>query len=148
MKLQTAIAWAVTAAMPSLFAACGPEGPVDSQAPGRWYTGEQIEQGRELYQMHCASCHGDAPQGLAADWRQTDANGNYPPPPLNGSAHAWHHSLEVLERTIAEGGKRVGGVMPGFANILQRHEIRATVAYFQSFWSVEVYAQWQEIDRR
>ncbi len=42
----------------------------------------------------------------------------------------------------------VGGVMPGFADILQQHEIRATVGYFQSFRSDEIYAQWQEIDRR
>ncbi len=131
-----------------LTAGCGKsEAPafVDS---GRWYTAEQAEQGHALFQTHCASCHGDQAQGLADDWRKTDAQGNYPPPPLNGSAHAWHHPLVVLETTIKEGGIPVGGTMPGFAAILSDDEMRSTIAYFQSLWADEIYARWAEIDER
>lgn len=148
MKACTGIAWVVMVLMATMIAGCGTDEPIDSPVPGRWYTNEQVEQGRELYQTHCASCHGDRAQGLAADWRKTDANGNYPPPPLNGSAHAWHHPLEVLETTIAEGGEPIGGVMPAFADSLDEQGIRATVAYFQNFWLGEIYAQWEEIDSR
>lgn len=129
-------------------AGCGnPERPASIDS-GRWYTAEQAEQGHALFQMHCASCHGDQAQGLADDWRKADAQGNYPPPPLNGSAHAWHHPLAVLETTIKEGGIPLGGVMPGFADRLSDHEMRLTIAYFQSHWSGEIYARWQEINNR
>lgn len=127
-------------------AGCGdPERP-DFVDTGRWYSAEHVEQGRALFQTHCASCHGDQAQGLADDWRKTDAQGNYPPPPLNGSAHAWHHPLVVLETTIKEGGASFGGVMPGFADRLSDSETRSTIAYFQSSWTEEVYARWAEIN--
>jgi mono/diheme cytochrome c family protein len=129
-------------------AACSVEESATAIVPGRWYTAEQIERGEALFQTHCASCHGERAQGLVEDWRKTDANGNYPPPPLNGTAHAWHHPMVVLEQTIAEGGVALGGVMPGFATTLSENDIKATVAYFQSAWSEEIYARWQEIDRQ
>ena len=123
--------------------------PEASAAPtGRWYSAEQVAIGRELFQTHCASCHGDRAQGLAEDWRKPDAHGNYPPPPLNGSAHAWHHPKVVLELTIANGGAALGGVMPGFDSTLDADETAATIAYFQSLWSDEIYARWAEIDAR
>lgn len=132
----------------AVLAGCTPDDTSPGRVDGRWYTAEQVDQGQELYLMYCASCHGDRAQGLAKDWRKTDANGNYPPPPLDGSAHAWHHPLVVLENTIAVGGAPVGGIMPGFAGTLGDEEARATIAYFQSLWSDEIYARWQEIDAR
>lgn len=116
--------------------------PIDT---GRWYTGAQVDQGRVVFQTHCASCHGTRAEGTT-EWRKTGADGNYPPPPLNGSAHAWHHPLSVLERTIAAGGVPLGGVMPGFAGILTAEEIRTSIAFFQSQWSDEIYARWRDID--
>ena len=103
--------------------------------------------GRELYLTHCAICHGENAEATP-DWRQTDAAGNYPPPPLDGSAHAWHHPLTVLERTITEGGISLGGVMPGFGQVLDSDDAHATIAYFQSFWPDEIYAIWSEINAR
>lgn len=120
----------------------------DSTPPvetGRWYTAMQVDQGRVVFQTHCASCHGTQAEGTT-EWRKTDADGNYPPPPLNGSAHAWHHPLSVLEETIATGGMPMGGVMPGFAEILTAEEIRASIAFFQSQWSNEIYVRWRDID--
>lgn len=131
-----------------LAAGCSREEPHAATIAGRWYTEEQVENGHVLFQTHCASCHGDRAQGLAEDWRKTDADGNYPPPPLNGSAHAWHHPMVVLERTIADGGVALGGVMPGFANTLNKDEARASIAYFQSLWTDDTYARWAEINAR
>ena len=127
---------------------CSPDEAVTHTVAGRWYSAEQVDQGSVLFAMHCASCHGERAQGLAEDWKKTDANGNYPPPPLNGSAHAWHHPLVVLESTVAAGGAPVGGVMPSFAGTLSVEETRATIAYFQSHWSDDIYARWREIDAR
>ncbi len=107
----------------------------------------QVEIGAPLYQAHCAVCH--AADGSATDeWRTPDALGNYPPPPLNGTAHTWHHPLAVLDDTIANGGIRFGGVMPGFAPVLSAEERLAIIAWFQSLWPDEIYARWAEIDQR
>lgn len=114
---------------------------------GRWYTAEQVATGAPLYQALCASCH--AEDGSAtADWRTSDENGNYPPPPLNGTAHTWHHPLEVLDATIRDGGVEFGGVMPGFDGALDEAQRLAIIAWFQNLWNDETYARWQTIDNR
>ena len=115
--------------------------------PGRWYTGAQVAAGEPLYRMHCASCHG-ADGSATADWRTLDANGNYPPPPLNGTAHTWHHPLVQLVDTIDKGGAQYGGVMPGFGALLDPEQRVAIVAYIQSWWTDEIYAKWARIDER
>ena len=144
--IRTRWLWLTLAA--AALSGCGAEEADRVTVAGRWYTQAQVEQGRELYREYCDSCHGERAKGLAEDWRKTDANGNYPPPPLNGSAHAWHHPLVVLESTIAEGGVAFGGVMPGFAETLSGDERRATIAYLQSLWSDEIYGRWLEVDQR
>ena len=111
------------------------------QAESRWYDQATVDQGAKLYSQNCASCHGINAEGTA-DWKKTDANGNFPPPPLNGSAHAWHHNKELLKRTIREGGAKIGGLMPGFADKLSDEEMNAVIAYFQSKWPDSVYQKW------
>ena len=135
-------------AMFSAFLLCLPVASLAADTvPGRWYTSTQATLGEPLYQTHCAACHG-ADGSATADWRKTDENGNYPPPPLNGTAHTWHHPLEVLDDTIANGGAQYGGLMPGFAALLDAEERLAIVAYIQSWWSDDIYARWAKIDGR
>lgn len=110
----------------------------------RWYSAEQVSQGGELFQENCAGCHGDKAQGLAHDWKKPLADGSYPPPPLNGSAHAWHHPLPLLMRTIDRGGVPLGGVMPGFRDKLNEDEKLAVIAWFQSLWPDEIYQRWEK----
>lgn len=130
-----------------LLGACAPRA-VDSPAvPGRWYTVAQLESGRALYAVHCAQCHG-ADAGATPHWRKPGPDGHYPPPPLNGTAHAWHHPLAQLDRTIARGGADYGGVMPGFGETLDEAERLAIVAYLQSLWPEAIYANWRAIDER
>jgi mono/diheme cytochrome c family protein len=130
-----------------LITACSEKTPDRVTVPGRWYTEAEVETGAPLYQAHCAVCHA-ADGSATTDWRTPDASGNYPPPPLNGTAHTWHHPLAMLDDTIANGGVRFGGVMPGFAEILSGDERLAIIAWFQSLWPDEIYARWQEIDQR
>ena len=121
--------------------------PAADTVPGRWYTAGQVAAGAPLYQRYCAACH--AVDGSATpDWRTPDDSGNYPPPPLDGTAHTWHHPLDVLTHTIAEGGAAFGGVMPGFAAVLDDDERLAVVAWVQSLWSDQIYRRWEEIDTR
>ena len=110
---------------------------------GRWYSDQQIVVGQQVFKQNCAACHGEQAQGTL-EWRKRDANGNLPPPPLNGAAHAWHHPMSVLLRTIERGGVPLGGTMPAFANQLVQEDRLAAIAYFQDFWSDEIYRGWVE----
>ncbi len=111
----------------------------------RWYSPAQIEKGEPLFQANCASCHKSDASGTF-DWRKTDASGKYPPPPLNGTAHAWHHPLSVLHRTVRIGGTPLGGTMPGFGDKLSDQQIYDILAWVQSRWSDEIYRVWYERD--
>ncbi|MDG2265476.1 MAG: cytochrome c, partial [Candidatus Marinimicrobia bacterium] len=64
--------------------------------------------GEAIYNKNCLGCHGPNGQGLAKDWKVKDENGNYPAPPLNGTAHTWHHSPAQLLYTINKGGVEMG----------------------------------------
>jgi mono/diheme cytochrome c family protein len=108
---------------------------------GRWYSSDQLATGEQLFQQKCASCHG-ANAELTIDWKKTDADGKYPPPPLNGTAHAWHHSLQQLRETIQRGGILLGGIMPAFRSELSDTDIDAVISYFQSKWPESTYRKW------
>ena len=107
----------------------------------RWYTPEQVATGKPLYAKHCAGCHGEKGRG-GPKWDRPKADGSYPPQPLNGSGHSWHHSLSSHEKTIAQGGTHPGATMPGFSNVLNRQERLAIIAAFQNFWDDQTYAGW------
>ena len=114
-------------------------------AQPRWYKPAHTELGRGLFDTHCASCHGKEAIG-DPNWRQPDENGLYRPPPLNGTAHAWHHPLAVLYQQIMKGSAPGAGNMPAFQNVLDRGEALAIISYFQSLWSDEIYGAWQRMD--
>jgi mono/diheme cytochrome c family protein len=101
----------------------------------------QIERGYSIYQKNCAVCHG--PNGEATpDWRKPLENGRYPPPPLDGTAHAWHHSTEELKRFILKGGPPGEGRMPGWEGVLAEQEIDDILVWVKSLWPDEVYDAW------
>jgi len=107
----------------------------------RWYTSNQVAQGKALFSVYCAECHGKKAEATS-DWRKSDKDGNYPPPPLNGSAHAWHHPLAHLRLTVRFGGARYGGKMPPFDNKLSADQVDSIIAWFQSLWPDEAYNRW------
>ncbi|PJF40187.1 MAG: hypothetical protein CUN55_13030 [Phototrophicales bacterium] len=121
-----------------------PNKPVNYQ---RWYTTQQVEQGQALYTQYCQACHLANAKGTQS-WKKRLEDGSFPPPPLNGTAHAWHHSLEVLMRVIHQGGIPMGGRMPAFGETLSDDEKRAVIAYFQSFWPDEIYQKWAQMNAR
>ena len=112
-------------------------------AQQRWYNAEQVAMGKVIFRENCSVCHGPS-AAATPDWRTADANGNLPPPPLDGSAHTWHHSLSLLQQTVREGGAKLGGTMPPFAEKLTAEEVDAAIAWFQSLWDVEIYTRWSE----
>lgn len=117
-----------------------PQQPVEATVE-RSFDFAQLKRGRELFQNNCAACHGAEAQGTS-NWQKTDADGKYPPPPLNGTAHAWHHSLDVLKETIKKGTFRIGGKMPPWEGKLSEAEIEDIIIWFQAKWSDEIYTAW------
>jgi mono/diheme cytochrome c family protein len=112
-----------------------------SLKPARWYTMEQVARGQPLYAARCAGCHGIKGEG-APRWETPLPSGSYPPQPLDGSGHSWHHPLDHLKETIARGGTHPGGTMPGFAGTLTDEEQLAVIAAFQNFWDDRTYEGW------
>ncbi len=120
-------------------------GPAVAQvvAPERALTDPRlVAAGQELFRRHCAVCHGWNAEGTVADWATPGADGKMPPPPLDGSAHAWHHPKSGLMLTIRQGTQSIGGNMPAFRGKLNDAQISAIVDYLISLWPEEVYQAW------
>ena len=109
----------------------------------RWYSDEQVASGSQIFETNCSECHGANAEGRYANWKQKLPDGSFPPPPLDGSAHAWHHPRSVLLEVIENGGLALGGKMPAFGAVLNGEEKLAAIAYFQNFWDDETYRQWE-----
>ncbi len=138
--------------------ACGPSS-TSSQTPGgtpppektistltgvdvvRPHNVQQIAEGEQLYKQHCASCHGAKAEGNS-EWRKALAEGKYLPLPLNGTGREWHSSRNELHNHIKYGSKFGKGNMPPFQNVLTDAQITAVIAWFQSLWSDQLYAEW------
>lgn len=118
---------------------------IETTRPERWYDPAQVARGKTVFIQNCTVCHGLEAEGTVADWRSRLDDGSLPPPPLNGSAHAWHHPLEVLLRVIDYGGTEFGGKMPAFGEVLEQEDKLAVIAYFQNFWTDEIYQQWMRM---
>ena len=104
---------------------------------------DRLARGEELFRKHCANCHGPRAEG-AANWRKRLPDGTFPPPPLNGEGHAWHHPETELKEVIIFGRNR----MPAWNGKLGRRDVDDLVAWFQSLWPGEVYRVWTEANQR
>jgi mono/diheme cytochrome c family protein len=105
----------------------------------------QLRRGEQIFRKDCAECHGGLAQG-AFNWRQRGADGKFPPPPLNGTGHAWHHPKAALIRVIRNGSPGGQGNMPPWKDKLSEQDIEDVIAWFQSLWPDEVHAVWARID--
>lgn len=128
-----------------VLAGCGDSGPKPGSAPdaktGRWFNEAQVTLGKTVYEKNCIGCHNANARGTF-NWKQPLPDGSYPPPPLNGTAHTWHHNMTVLLRTIDNGGVAMGGKMPAFKGVLSDKEKIAVIAYLQSHWREDIYNNW------
>ena len=84
------------------------------------------ESGKALYQLHCASCHGDRAQGDGS-WA-----GAYDPPPSDLTREGL--DAERLFLATRDGGMAVGmrATMPAFRHTLEEQSIHDIVAYIKS----------------
>ena len=111
----------------------------------------QVTQGLNVYEAQCAECHRSDLKG-EPNWRARSATGELPPPPLNGTAHTWHHTDGLLFEIVKEGP---GAALPGyktkmrpFAGKLTDDEIWAVIAYIKSRWPTKIRARNAEMQQR
>jgi len=114
----------------------------------------EIALGRELYAIHCASCHGLELEG-EADWQVQNEDGTFRAPPHDASGHTWHHSDELLLESIRRGGARlpdnIGGSseMPAFEEVLNEQQMAAVLSYIKSTWPEDIrLIQWEQSARQ
>lgn len=100
---------------------------------GRPVPEAQLALGQQVYELHCAACHGLEGEGQP-NWKQPNADGVYPAPPHTGDGHTWHHADSLLLQIIADGGSMPNSGMPGYANTLTEEERVAVLAYIKTFW--------------
>jgi len=110
---------------------------------GGWNDESDIAKGGELFAKNCAVCHGPrgiGPQSPALQVKRKD--GKYQPPALNGTAHTWHHSPDLLRKIIAKGGNSYGkgyvGWMPEFEATLSQEERDDILKYVRSLWPEKI----------
>lgn len=106
-----------------------------------------VARGAEIYKANCAVCHGANAEGVP-NWSKKGPDGKFPPPPLNGTAHDWHHPMSALKQTIREGTAKLGGSMPAWKDKLSDADIEAVIAWFQSTWPEDVYRNWRALDEK
>ncbi|RLA75563.1 MAG: cytochrome c [Epsilonproteobacteria bacterium] len=103
-----------------------------------------IALGKTTFANNCAICHGDKAQSTVDDWRKPLPNGSYPAPPLDGTAHTWHHSPKSLLGTINNGGAEFKGWMPAFKDKLSDDEKQALIDYIYDLWPKEIKKQYDK----
>jgi mono/diheme cytochrome c family protein len=100
-----------------------------------------LNEGEQLYQSSCASCHGAGLEGQP-DWRSPGPDSVLPAPPHDETGHTWHHADSLLFDYTKLGGKAAlarQGVafesgMPGFGIQLSDAQIWNVLAYIKSTW--------------
>jgi len=116
--------------------------------PDRYQDAQQIARGQAVYTQHCMTCHGADGKGPPGDWRIRDADGRFPPPPLDDSAHAWHHPTAALLETVRDGSPGGQGNMPAWNGKLSEQAMQDVVAYIKTLWSDPVYQLWWKMERQ
>lgn len=95
---------------------------------------EKIARGQAIYEKYCINCHGKNGVGEnPSNPKALDEQGNYLAPPLDGSAHAWHHTDDDLAEFIANGSPQ-NKRMKAWKETLTTAEIRDVIEYIKSLW--------------
>ena len=97
-------------------------------------TPKVIARGRKLFEETCQTCHGIRGVGERPEDMYAKDEFGFVAPPLDDSAHGWHHSDQGLVETILTGSPR-NERMIGQKDNLSREEAKDIVTYIKSLWS-------------
>ena len=135
-----------------LFTALAIFWPIESDVTGVHLDAKDaklVAQGKSIYAMHCANCHGANLEGQP-NWRGKGANGRILAPPHDNSGHTWHHSdikLIDLVKTSYSSSLGYQSDMPAFNNILTDEQIIAVLCFIKSQWSPEHLASQEKLNQ-
>ncbi len=93
-----------------------------------------IARGEVLYRDTCQACHGERGVGERPDDMYAKDEFGFVAPPLDDSAHGWHHSDSGLVATILNGSPR-NERMRGWKGEMTEAQARDIVAYIKSLWN-------------
>lgn len=110
-----------------------------------------VAEGRTVYAVHCASCHGAALEGQP-NWRERRPDGRLPAPPHDVSGHTWHHPDKVLFGIVKQGIQAFAppgyeSDMPAYAGVLSDRDIAAVLAFIKAQWPPEIRARQDGLNR-
>lgn len=97
--------------------------------------GDALIQGQNLYNQHCAVCHGVDGEGQSPENPFGTDNGLDPAPPHDETGHTWHHADDLLIEIIHEGG--ITNAMPAFGEKMDTDQIEMVLDYIKTFWTDE-----------
>ena len=117
---------------------------------GTEYAGQQamVEDGKKIYAVNCAACHGlnAVGQDPASRMGGQRPDGTYIAPALNGTAHSWHHPPDALFSIIKNGSPAKDSPMRGFGERLDDGQINAVLAYIQSLWPPQILSRYRQMN--
>jgi mono/diheme cytochrome c family protein len=90
--------------------------------------------GERTYKEFCVTCHGAEGVGETHSVQSLTSREYISAPPLDASAHAWHHTDDQLAETIRNGSPRTGR-MPAWGALLTDQDVDAVIAYMKSLWT-------------
>lgn len=97
-------------------------------------TPQLIAKGHKIYERYCQACHGENGVGERPKNMYAEDQYGFVAPPLDNSAHGWHHTDANLLQTILNGSSRNPRMLP-FKDIISREDAKDTVAYIKSLWN-------------
>jgi len=104
-----------------------------------------VAEGREIYAVHCAGCHGAGGEGQAG-WENATQDAPLAPP-HNGTGHTWEHPDGALFDLTKTGLSTVAcrtlnsEAMPQFDDILDDDQIVAVLSYIKTLWPEHIRQQ-------
>ncbi|MBI1774436.1 MAG: c-type cytochrome [Proteobacteria bacterium] len=109
-----------------------------------------VAEGRAVYAVHCASCHGKDLEGQP-NWRERLANGRLPAPPHDADGHTWHHPDRQLFTITKDGLSAVvpgyESDMPAFGPTLSDRQIWAVLAFIKNSWPQEIRLRQEQMNQ-
>lgn len=112
-----------------------------------------VSKGGEIYQQHCASCHGTNLEG-EPNWRRPKADLTMPAPPHDDTGHTWHHTDRLLFDLTKYGLAKYlnqpdyKSNMPAYEGVLTDEEILAVLSFIKSTWSPTARAHQDRLNRQ
>lgn len=106
---------------------------------------ETVTAGEGLYQKSCAVCHGinGIGENASAVKGGSRPGGGFFAPAVNGKAHTWHHSPDLLFSIIKNGSPAKGSPMRGWKDRMSDNEIQSVLAYIYNLWPDRIQARYR-----